>query len=156
MEIVMAEDEIMNTVKELIANHHPDLVMVEDEIAVLMREKGSKTADGERVILGKSKKAPAIMSILGTKDWKFIIELAQDEWHSLNNKQRIALLDHHLCACRVDLDESTQGVKKCYIQQPDVVFYRDEVERHGFWRSGKTFTPPEPDLIADLFGDDTE
>lgn len=153
MDIVMADDDIMNTVKELIANHHPDLVMVEDEIAVLMREKGTKTGDGQ-VILGKSKKAPAIMSVLGTKDWKFIIEIAEDEWQSLNNTQRVALLDHHLCACRVDLDDASQGVKRCYIQPPDVAFYKDEVERHGFWRSGKTATPPDVDLIADLFGDD--
>lgn len=152
MDSWMAEDEVINTVKELIANHHPDLVQVEDQIAVLFREKASKSGDVS--ILGKSKKAPGVMSVLGSKDWKFIIEIADDEWGSLNNKQRVALLDHHLCACRVELDEQHGGVKKCYLQQPDVSFYRDEVERHGFWRSGRTFKPPENDLISDLFGDD--
>jgi hypothetical protein len=52
------------------------------------------------------------------------------------------------------MDENTQGVKKCFIQPPDVSFYKDEVERHGFWRSGRTTKPPEPDLISDLFGDE--
>lgn len=152
MDVYMADDDIQNTVKELIANHHPDLVMVEDKIAVIMREKASKA--GDAVFLGKSKKAPAIMAVLGTRDWQFIIELADDEWQSLNNKQRVALLDHHLCACRVDVDEQSGGVKRTYIQPPDVSFFRDEVERHGFWRSGRTFKPPERDLIADLFGVD--
>lgn len=153
MDVWMADDTVTNTVKELIANHHPDLVQVEDEIAVVMREKATKTGDGEGVILGKSKKAPGIMDILGAQKWKFIIELADDEWGSLNNMQRVALLDHHLCACRVDLEEGGGAVKRCYIQPPDVAFYKDEVERHGFWRSGRTHKPPEADLISDLFGD---
>lgn len=152
MEVWMADDDVMNTVSELISNHHPDLVQVEEEIAVIFREKATKS--GEAVILGKSKKAPGIMDLLGTKKWKFIIEIADDEWRSLNNKQRVALLDHHLCSCRVELNEADQGVKKCYIQLPDVSFYKDEVERHGFWRSGRSFKPPEPDLIADLFGEE--
>jgi len=149
-ELWFAEDEIKNTVKELISKYHPDLVVVEDQIAILMREKASKT--GEYVKLGASKKAPTVMNVLGTKDWQFIIEIADDEWKSLNNKQKVALLDHHLCSLRVELDEQTQGVKKTFIQPPDVAFYKDEVERHGFWRSGRTNTPPASDLIADLFG----
>jgi hypothetical protein len=32
MEAWMADDDVMNTVKELISNHHPDLVQVEEEI----------------------------------------------------------------------------------------------------------------------------
>ena len=152
MEAWMADDDVQNTIKELVANHHPDLVMVVDEIAVIFREKATKT--GDAVVLGKSKKAPTVMDLLGTKKWKFIIEIADDEWSSLNNLQRVALLDHHLCACRVELDEQNQGVKRCFVQPPDVSFYKDEVERHGFWRSGRTTKPPEQDLIADLFGDE--
>lgn len=151
MDLWFADDEIQNSIKELIAKHHTDLVQVEDKIAVLMREKAKKA--GEVVSLAAAKKAPAILDVLGTKDWKFIIEIADDEWGSLNNKQKVALLDHCLCGCRVEIDETNGGVKKCYIQPPDVAFYEDEVRRHGFWRSGRTFKPPEEDLIADLFGE---
>jgi len=151
MEVWIADDEVQNSVKELIAQHHPDLVQVEDKIAVLMREKASKA--GETVRLATYKKAPSVMAVLGSKDWKFILEIADDEWKSLNNKQKVALLDHCLCGCRVEIDEQNGGVKKCYIQPPDVSFYEDEVRRHGFWRSGRSFKPPEEDLIADLFGE---
>lgn len=150
-EVWFADDEIKNTIKELIANYHPDLVVVEDLIALLMRDKASKS--GETVRLGGTKKAPSVMNLLGTKDWQFIIEIADDEWKSLNNKQKVALLDHLLCSLRVELDETTGGVKKTSIQPPDVAFFKEEVERHGFWRSGRTNKPPEADLIADLFGE---
>jgi len=150
MDAWLADDAVMNTVKELIANHHPDLVQVEEQIAVIFKAKATKS--GDAVVLGKSKKAPTVMSLLGTQDWKFIIEIADDEWGSLNNKQKVALIDHHLCACRVELDEQNGGVKKCFIQPADVSFYEDEVRRHGFWRSGRTNKPPRPDLIAALFG----
>ncbi len=150
MDVWVADDEVMETVKELIANHHPDLIPVEKEIAVVFREKAAKGGDG--IFLGKSKKAPPIIGVLFKTDYKFVIELAADEWQSLNNKQKVALLDHHLCACRVEEDSTTGGVKRCYIQPPDVSFYQDEVERHGFWRTGH-HTPPDKTLVEKMFGD---
>ena len=150
MDVCVAEEDVQNTVKELVAKYHPDLVPVVDDIAVLMRDKAAKGGDG--IYLGKSKKAPAVMAILGTRKWEFIIEIAADQWHRLNNLQRVALLDHHLCACRTEPDDQG-GIKRCYIQPPDVSFFKDEVERHGFWRTGHT-KPPEDDLIAQLFAED--
>jgi hypothetical protein len=151
MDVWVAEDEVMESIKELIANYHPDLVAVEKQIAVVFREKASKVGDG--VILAKSRKAPSLLGVLGDTDYKFVIEIAADEWKSLNNKQRLALLDHHLCACRTEEDQASGEIKKCWVQPPDVAFYQDEVERHGFWRSGKTNKPPEPTLIEEIFGD---
>ena len=34
----------------------------------------------------------------------------------------------------------------------DVAFYKDEVERHGFWRTSGA--KPDDDIITELFGDD--
>ena len=151
MDVWEADKSLYDTVKELIANHHTDLVDVEDEIAIIFREKASKTGDG-RVHLGKSRKAPPLLGVLTTTDYKFVIELAGDEWNSLNNKERLALLDHHLCACRVEKDQTTGEIKKCWIQPP-VGFYREEVERHGWWRTGHV-TPPDQTTIDVIFGDD--
>lgn len=119
--------EIMGHLK----GHHPDLILVEDEIAVIFREKSSKR--GGKVILGKAKKAPALVGILGETDYKFILEVAFDEWDGLSNKQRSALLDHLLCACRVEENPNT-GEMRCFIAPPDVSFFWDELDRHGDWR----------------------
>lgn len=147
MEVWKAKDEVMNTVRDLIAKHHPHLAAVDKEIAVVFREKA--TAVGDRVVLGKTSKAPSLLGVLGDTDWKFILTLAADEWTRLSEAERIALLDHHLCGCRVVEDEKTQNIKH-FVMPPDVAFYREEVERHGFWRTGGTV--PEANLITDLFG----
>jgi len=142
-----AADEVMDAMRDLVANHHPDLALYVDEIAVIFKDKASQV--GNKTILGKSATAPAILHILGDGTYKFIITLAADEWKDLNQKEKLALLDHHLCACRTDEDDS--GKVKTWIEPPDVAFYRDELERHGVWRtSGK---PATPDLIQQLFGD---
>ncbi len=121
-------------VPEIMANlmgHHPDLVLVEDEIAVIFREKASKR--GGKIILGNSKKAPALVGVLGDTDFKFILEIAFDEWGSLNTKQKGGLIDHLLCGCRVEENPKT-GEMRCFIAPPDVAFYWDELDRNGDWR----------------------
>ena len=150
MDVWKAPDDVVATVNDLIVKYHPHLVSVRGQIAVLFREKASHA--GEKAILGKSRKAPAVLGILGDIDYKFIIEIAADEWGLLTDGERVALLDHHLCACKGTEDEQT-GDMKFSLQPPDVAFYREEVERHGFWRS-KTGKVPDQDLIMDLFGPD--
>ena len=126
-----ANTEIYEMAKKLIASHHPDLALIDlEEIAIIFREKATKS--GGVQVLGKSKKAPAILATLGTKEYKFIIELAHDAWLELRHSQREALVDHHLCACRVD--EEDDGSLKCYIAKPDFMGFRDEIDRHGMWR----------------------
>ena len=135
MEIWKADQEVVDMAEELIKNHHPDLVIVMDEIAFVFREKASKR--GEHVVLGTSKKAAPVIKALSGIDYKFIIELAADEWQSLSSRQKQALLDHHLCACRVE-EDAEDGSVKCTIAPPDVSFYWDELDRWGDWR-------PHPD-----------
>jgi len=142
-----AGDDVMNTVRDLVSKYHPDLVLVEDEIAVVFKEKATTT--GEAVIAGKTAKATKLLGVLGEIDFKFIITLGADVWQTLSDPQRIALLDHHLCACRVE-ENPQSGTMKCFVQPPDVSFYKDELERHGCWRTSGA--PASPDLIKDLFG----
>lgn len=147
-EMWKAGDDVMTIVKDLIANYHPHLALVDDEIAVVFKEKS--TTVGSVEIIGKTGKAPAILSVLGDTKWKFLIILAADAWQSLADKQRVALLDHHLCGCRVDENAQT-GALKCYVAPPDVSFFKGEIERHGIWRT--TGAPPSPNLIQELFGE---
>lgn len=130
-EIWKATDDIQDSVKKLVANHHPDLILAADEIVVLFREKATKK--GGKVILGSSKKAPSILNILSDVECKFIIELAADEWVGLTSNQQTALLDHHLCAFQVEEDPKTGDVKY-FIAPPDIGYYFDEYERYGDWR----------------------
>jgi len=143
-----AGDDVMNTMRDLISKYHPDLVLVEDEIAILFKKK-AKTV-GDAVIPGTAQKANKLFGVLGEVDYKFIITLGADAWQEMSDAQRIALLDHHLCACRVEENPQSGGEPKCYIQPPDVAFYKDEVERHGFWRTSGV--APTPEYITDLFG----
>lgn len=149
MDIWKANDDVRDIVKELITNYHPHLAMSLDEIAVVFREKASKV--GGQVVLGKSRKATILLGVLGDVDYKFIIELAADEWSHLDPAQQRALLDHHLCACRVDEDSKT-GNLKFYIAPPDFVGYRGEIERHGIWRPDPSANTPGASPIEQLLG----
>lgn len=140
-DIFKANEDVMKRVTDLIKDHHPDLVLISDEIAVLFREKASKK--GGRVVLGSSKKSPRILDILGDVNYQFIIELAGDAWMDLTYVQQTALLDHHLCALRAEEDEETGDVRY-YVAPPDIGYYYDELERRGNWRpalDGETTKP---------------
>ena len=144
-----AGDDIMATITDLVAKYHPDLVLCEDEIAVVFKEKASTV--GDSVVAGKTAKAPKLLGVLGEIDYKFVITLAADEWQAMSDAHRVALLDHHLCACGVEENPKTGNVR-FYVRLPDVSFFKDEVERHGFWRTSGAAT--SNDLIMDLFGDE--
>ena len=131
VDIWIASKDVYDVAKALIAKYHTHLAVIEDEIAIVFREKASKS--GGRVVLGKSKKAPNIISVLGSKSYKFVLELAADEWQSLNGKQQTALLDHLLCYCGGEEDEKTGGMK-WLLRSPELSFFEDELSRHGNWR----------------------
>ena len=143
-----AGDDVLNTIKDLITKYHLDLALCSEEIAVIFKEKSSKV--GDAVVSGKTSKASKLFGVLGETDWKFIITLGADTWEELTDAQRVALLDHHLCACGAEENQQTGNIKY-FVRLPDVAFYQDEIERHGFWRTSGS--PIKPDLIKDLFGE---
>lgn len=151
-DIFKANENIVARVKRIIKDNHPDLFLIQDEIAILIRDKAGKR--GGRVVYGKTMKAPKILEILGDTDYKFIIELAGDEWQNLTSSQQEALLDHQLCACRAEEDEETGDVKY-FVAPPDIGYYYDELDRHGNWRpelDGEDTEDLQPvsDVMADL------
>ena len=132
VDIWIAGNEVTSQLKEVIRDFHPQLLPVQDEIAVIFRDKASKR--GGKISLGTTKKASPLLSLLGEKDYKFVIELAADEWKSLPSPEKVALLDHHLCACGSKEVEQT-GETRYFVEPPDVSFFWDELDRHGAWRS---------------------
>jgi len=127
-----AGKDVWEVVQDLISKYHPNLALVDKEIAIIFKEKASKA--GGQVVLGKSSKAPGVMKVLGKAEYKFIIEIAGDQWQTLADNQRRALLDHLLCACKVEEDEK-DGSIKCSIAAPEVSFFWKELERNGDWRT---------------------
>ena len=144
----VAGEDVYETLRELIARYHPHLADVDDKIAVLFKEKRSKSGDVE--VTGKTTKASPQMSLLTKEGLVFVITLAADYWQEISDGQRIALLDHHLSACRAE--EKDGGMMRYYVSPPDLGFYRDELERHGCWRtSGATLSL---ETLGALFGAD--
>lgn len=126
-----ASDDIFNMMRELVGANHPDLANAVDDIAIVFREKASKS--GGRAVLGTSRKVAPLAKALSDKPYKFVLEIGADVWeHGLTAKQREALLDHLLCACRGEEDPKT-GEYKYSIAKPDLSAFRDNVERYGMW-----------------------
>jgi hypothetical protein len=149
MERWKAGPDVMKKVTTLIAKYHPHLALVEKEIAVVFREKATEKAG--KVIMGNTSKATPLIEILTDKkfSYRFIVEIGADVWENeLDNTQQLALLDHHLCAMKVEDDGN--GGYKYSLRPADFVGYKEEVERWGMWR------PMDDDtlsIIEKMFGD---
>jgi hypothetical protein len=154
---------VHETLTKLIANYHPDLALVSDQIAIIFKEKSTPapSAEGEvqgkkrgrkpkedakpkKIVYGKAKKAPAILSVLGKKNYVYILEINANEYNNLNDKQKVALFDHLLCSCHVEFNEET-GDPTYSIGKPDFSFFIGEIQRHGIWQD-----IPIEDNAADL------
>jgi hypothetical protein len=123
--------DIHDRVMKLVGDHHPDLALVVEEIVVVFRSKGSKS--GGQVILGTPKKATPLANALSGEEYKFILEIAADQWeHSLDSKQQEALLDHLLCACRCE-EDAEKGETKFSVVKPPVQVFPENIERYGMW-----------------------
>lgn len=146
--IYKADDDVYQIMRDLIGQYHPDLALVSDQIGIVFREKaGSK---GGKPVYGTVRKATPLLGVFGDIDYKFVLELAADEWASnLSSRQKKALIDHLLCACRTE--EGDDGSVKCNLAPPDVSFYYDELDRWGDWRPRPADAPDGPSVVEEKF-----
>lgn len=135
-EMWKASNEVHQMLRELVGQNHPDLAILigatrdVDEIQIIFKEKSRKA--GGKVDLGAVRRVSPVANALGNTNYKFVIELPADVWeHDLDSKQREALLDYHLCACRCEEDKS--GEMKCSKAKPDFIAFRENLERYGMW-----------------------
>lgn len=126
-----AGEQIQESIKTLIGQAHPHLVDICDDIIVIFKEKASRK--GGQPTLGKTSKAPALISLLGERQYQFVIELAADTWNLLSEEHKLALLDHQLCFIGGEEDEKTAEMKY-FLTTPDISYFSSEVERNGHWR----------------------
>lgn len=153
MDIFKAEKGVYELMYEVLKRHHAGrLVDIMDQIQIVFRETASVV--GGKVIQGKTRRANSILEVLHGDKSMFIIELAADVWQSFDDKQKYALLDHHLCAIHVS--ENKQGDRTYKVGPPDFEGFRGEIERHGVWRFPVVPDDENPvdeeDLIDSLFG----
>lgn len=148
----MAEPAIQQKAWDLIGKHHPDIggCLNKGELVIVFREKASKS--GGQVVLGSSKKAQPLVNALAGENYIFILELAKDQWVELSSKQQEALIDHLLCGCRAEEDPKT-GDWKFTVAKPDVMAYRDNVERYGMWFPKDEDEDDGPNPVVEMFGE---
>lgn len=132
-----ADEDVFEVMRALIAKHFPDLALCDREIAILFREKATKS--GGRAVMGAARKASSQIEALSDVEWKFIMEIAWDEWKGLNQNTREALLFHLLSHFKVEEDEETHELK-FGIVKPEVVFFERELEVYGAWRTSNDLT----------------
>lgn len=152
-----AGDAVQENIKTLIGQAHPHLADICDDIIVIFKEKASRK--GGQPVLGKTSKAPALISLLGEREYQFVIELAADTWNRLDDTQKMALLDHQLCFIGGEEDEKTCEMKY-YLTAPDISYFSSEIERNGHWRPDLSESEEEEgaedsdaqdlDLLSDL------
>lgn len=132
--------------KDLIARHHTDLHGV--PIRYVFRSEAAKKAG--KVVFGTARKISGLNAYLaaddvdeagyGAEDF-FVIEIAEDVWSVLDSDQRVALVDHELCHCSLEVTDD--GTVKLGIRPHDLEEFRAVVERHGLWE-------PEVELFAEV------
>lgn len=110
----------------LIANYHPELATA--RLGYIFVDKASSKGGVE--VLGKTRKISGPLEFLLELD--FLIEIAEDQWATLSQEQRLALVDHLLERCTGEEDEKS-GEMKWKIREPDVQEFASILRRHGAW-----------------------
>lgn len=123
--------------ERLIQQHHRHLLG--HRVEYVFRSEAQSS--GGRIVLGTARKVSGLNALLanlddGTDDPLFVIEIAEDTWDLLDDRQRTALVDHELCHCTVG--ETKDGDQVLKIRGHDVEEFRDIVERHGLWKPDLT------------------
>ncbi|RYG37369.1 hypothetical protein EON81_06920 [bacterium] len=133
--------DLMEMAGPIIAENHPHLIGY--PLKIVWRSKAKKAGHG-KVAAGTATITSGIWASLVMTDAEkamegqdagykfFLIEIAEDIWESLSEKQRTALIDHELMHCGVVEDEETGEVKMVVLPHDRELFYA-EIERHGLW-----------------------
>jgi hypothetical protein len=64
----------------------------------------------------------------------FVLEIPKDVWDRLDERQRIALVDHGLCQLDVEIPDQGDKDRRLLVRAPDIAEFNAVVERHGLWR----------------------
>ena len=124
MEYLKAKPEMVKMCQKLIEKHHEHLDGA--KIAIICKDKASKK-QGKTILATASLPSKKIRPLLDD-DYHFIICVALDAWEVLEDKQRLALMDHELCHCHFSEDGDP------IIVAHDLEEFGCIIVRHGLWR----------------------
>lgn len=122
--------------EELIPKDHPELEGV--RIEYVFRDPPA-TSKGKQV-WGQAKKVTGLSAYLAAPEESdqrhaedlFVIEIAETVWAMLEPAQRIALVDHELSHCTIDVDDENETFTLKTVAH-DFEEFRGVIERHGLW-----------------------
>jgi len=141
----------------IIKEHLPHLATVDDKIAILFKEKATKS--GGQVIFGKSKKASAVIQALTKErgELVFLLEIGNDEWLTFSDETKMAALHHLLCCCGVE--EKEDGTERYFVRPPDASVFYENIKLFGFWMKYDTeddTAEESASAIEELFAEEEE
>ena len=112
----------------LIQDHRSDLV--EARILTMWR-RGPWTSQNRETWAKAKKVSQETETLIGAKA-DFIITVSEDVWEQLDDKQRMALIDHELCHC-LRGDDDKYGNPKWEMVGHDIEEFFAVIKRHGDW-----------------------
>lgn len=130
---------VQRIAEALIAKHHHHL----DDIRIEYVFRSEAAKDKGKTVWGKARKISGLNAYLsqpldpdetpaGEDVDYFVIEIAEDIWAVIDQRERVALVDHELCHCTTDFNKDGDLVLK--IRPHDLEEFRQVVQRHGLWR----------------------
>lgn len=133
-------DEVEELAEKLIAEHHPHLADV--KIRYVFRDKAASSKG--RAVLGKARRISGLnahlVGLVGRNHVDgevnfFVVEIASNTWRQLDEKQRVALVDHELCHLDIEEPEDATKDRKLVLRGHDVEEFTEIVQRHGLWKA---------------------
>jgi hypothetical protein len=115
--------EVKNIANKLIDKYHSHLR--EARIIYLFRDKPIKSKGKE--LYGKASKVSSKYNAFTGAD--FIIEITEQAFLSMEHKTQVALIDHQLSHCFIDIEGHRS------ILSHDFEGFNSILKRHGFWHS---------------------
>lgn len=122
----LADDDLVELANKLIAKNHTHLASC--KMAYLYKNKPMKLKGVE--VAATAEKVPTKHRSLS--GYHFIITIAYPTWQELDDKIRLAVLDHELEHCFVEDDEKT-GEPKYSVLPHDVEEFSTIIRRHGLY-----------------------
>lgn len=121
-------EDLQDIGNDLIRKYHPSLATA--SIAYLFVNKEIKHKG--KLVGGQARTCSKLVKAISTYD--FVIVISYPTWQKLEERQRLALLDHELEHCFVS--ETDEGDIKYSILPHDYEEFSSILDRHGLWNGG--------------------
>lgn len=148
--------ELAALARPIIQAHHPHLLNIPVRFvwrSEMRKLRGSLAAGTCEIVTGRfaffvmTEEEAELADEAGCSGKMFWIEIAADYWETLDDAQRLALLDHELSHAGVVVDEEKEGIQLEMIPH-DIEEFIHIVERHGPWDRALTELVSAADLHA--------